>query len=289
MSQLEHVFQVRTQFCEERDDAGRFADVMLSFRGMDGHSVGWPVDISPTQRQSFGRDTDATEPRQRDQQPPFSVGASVDDFGDGFLVDEATVFRVRLGASRDVLKRVGVDQLSSERVAEECSGETATASHRHCGQRFFLSLSRDWLRDVRLALALKMSAEVVGVPGGDAGQFTIGSKRLFQVADRVTVKHQRPRFRVSPANQVGIQKLAKRDGFHVLAMMDQPHGFELLGHHGKHCRQPFFSRKGNRSIETRRIDDFFHVTGDSDRLFERALAQPECFSFLVESGELDFA
>ena len=124
------------------------------------------------------------------------IRAGVDHFRDGGLVDEPLPRGIRGRSLAHSVERIRVDQLSTNGILEECSGER-TATDDGC-RRQLLGL-------------LQVPSKVIRVTGRDIGQRFRRSEEPRQVTNRVAVEDERPALHVSGASlKVGVEKPGQR-------------------------------------------------------------------------------
>lgn len=80
---VEQFVQVRSQLTEDRNRPRCLASMMLRLRRVDRQPALVPINVTPAQQTRLGRNPQATESRQRHEQPPFDIGIASDDFFDG--------------------------------------------------------------------------------------------------------------------------------------------------------------------------------------------------------------
>ncbi|MCX7418007.1 MAG: hypothetical protein NT013_00515 [Planctomycetia bacterium] len=106
----------------------------LRLRAANGEALLVPMDVFPSQRKMLAGASQATEPRQRHDQPPFVARAGINHFLDVCMADEALPLGVSDGCRNQVRKRILDDQFSVDCLLEEMlreSGVLADAGFRH--------------------------------------------------------------------------------------------------------------------------------------------------------------
>jgi len=206
---LEGIFEVRAQFGEDRNSAIPTPVEMLCFGTMDKEAPALPIHFRPAQRQQFRRAANAGEPAQRHNEPPFGIGASVQNAADCLNADEVFAALVYLTRRFHVAERVRQDEPASSGGAEELF----CPSHRSAGRPVgipFLEPEEESVRVARRDVAQGL------IRAEESDQFT---SRCFQVSERKGLH-------IGSLCNVSVEELVESRG---VSQLGQPHGGELGG------------------------------------------------------------
>jgi hypothetical protein len=269
-SPIEGIGKMRQQLREDRHSAAVLAFMVFRLAASDCEPGAFPVDVTPAQRQHFGRAPQAAPATQGKDQSPFPIGARIKHFRGHRGGHEELAFRVAANRGFQLGEGVAGNQPLADCVAQELLRPAARPADRVRGK----------------SLGQLRAVELFCIGLGDVAERLVRAEERQEPLAGLVKVHESLRFNIHlPARDVTVDESC--EGLAItISGPDEPYGSDPAVHLGVEAGHP----TGNLVIGNAGDglpDERFHLHLERGGLFHGCLAEPNRLPLAVCGDEQD--